>query len=168
MTSGYGQSSPVEWFAEAFHDVYTKGADAKPTSIAIVKEYEKRQTANQKRNFQKKERGWFTRLKRWFSKKVNFGRTHEAVQANPMDPMQVPAHPNNVAPMPQIPPAAAPLQNAVPNPGAGAGELQHYADNKIPIIRNHDPLDLAGDNELNKSLIVEVPKRKKRKKKKRN
>ncbi|MBR6088591.1 MAG: hypothetical protein IKP86_01565 [Anaerolineaceae bacterium] len=53
MSSGYGRSMPKEWFAEAFQDVYTKGVDAKPTSIEIVKEYEKRQTAMQKSNFQK-------------------------------------------------------------------------------------------------------------------
>ena len=43
MTSPSGQSKPAEWFAEAFHDVYTKGAGAKETSKEIVKEYEKRQ-----------------------------------------------------------------------------------------------------------------------------
>ena len=73
MTSLYGQTKPSEWFAESFADVYTKGADAKPTSIEIVKEYEKRHTALEKANFQKKGRSWFTNVKRWFSKKFGYG-----------------------------------------------------------------------------------------------
>ena len=76
MTSEYGQSSPKEWFAEAFHDVYTKGAEAKKTSIEIVKEYERRSTEKQKQNFRKKERGRLTRIGRWFSKLFNYGARH--------------------------------------------------------------------------------------------
>ena len=40
-TSRYGETSASEFFAEAFADVYSHGADAKPVSIAVVKEYEK-------------------------------------------------------------------------------------------------------------------------------
>ena len=38
-TSRYGQTTASEFFAEAFADVYSHGADAKPVSIAVVKEY---------------------------------------------------------------------------------------------------------------------------------
>ena len=42
MTSGYGETNASEFFAEAFADVYAHGNKAKPASIALVKEYEKR------------------------------------------------------------------------------------------------------------------------------
>ena len=114
MTSSYGQSKPSEWFAEAFHDVYTRGAGAKETSKEIVKEYEKRQIAQQKRTFQKKERSWFTNLKRWFSKKWNYGTRPgaqgQAQNANPAAaiPQQNAA---NVNPGPDA--ALPPVNNAV-------------------------------------------------------
>ena len=100
MSSGYGQSMPQEWFAEAFHDVYTKGADAKPTSIEIVKEYEKRQTAMQKSNFQKKKRGFFTNIIRGISKWFGYGTVHADQRVNPSNDLQPPVMPN-VAPMPE-------------------------------------------------------------------
>lgn len=132
MSSKYGQSMPKEWFAEAFHDVYTKGASAKPTSIEIVKEYERRQTAKQKANFQKKERGWFTNFGRKISKWFNFGRRHGDHQAAPMNAMQVPDQPD----IPQVP--VLPQQNEAANP--------------------------EEDNGLD--MVVEAPKRKKIKTKK--
>lgn len=143
MSSSYGQSMPQEWFAEAFHDVYTKGAQAKPTSIEIVKEYERRQTAKQKGNFQKKNRGWFTKFKRSISKLFNFGTRRDALQAPQMAPLQEPHQPN-VPQVPMIPAAAALQQDAVANPG-----------------RNPQP---GEDNDFD--MIVEVPKRKNLKKKK--
>ena len=42
LTSGYGEKSAAEFFAEAFADVYTHGRNARPASIKLVKEYEKR------------------------------------------------------------------------------------------------------------------------------
>ena len=39
-TSRYGMTSANEFFAEAFADVYGHGKDAKPVSIAVVREYE--------------------------------------------------------------------------------------------------------------------------------
>jgi len=144
MSSRYGQSMPQEWFAEAFHDVYTKGAQAKPTSIEIVKEYERRQTAKQKGNFQKKNRGWFTKFKRSISKLFNFGTRRDALQAPQMAPLQEPHQPN-VPQVPMIPAAAALQQDAAANPG-----------------RNPQP---GEDNDFD--MIVEVPKRKNLKKKKR-
>lgn len=151
MSSKYGQSMPKEWFAEAFHDVYTKGADAKPTSIEIVKEYERRQTAKQKSEFRKKERGWFTRAKRWFGRKFNFGRRHDEPQAAGMNAVPVPQLPE----IPQLPAAGN-------NPQPVEDEFSHYLENMLPneAIRQHD------QNEENASdLVVEAPKRKNLKKK---
>ena len=42
--------------------------------------YERRSTEKQKGEFQKKERGWFTRVKRWFSRKFNYGASHDVPQ----------------------------------------------------------------------------------------
>ena len=50
-TSNYGADNPSEFFAEAVSDVYAHGKDAKPMSIEIVKEYEKRRTDAVKKNF---------------------------------------------------------------------------------------------------------------------
>ena len=50
-TSNYGTDNPSEFFAEAVSDVYAHGKDAKPMSIEIVKEYEKRRTDAVKKNF---------------------------------------------------------------------------------------------------------------------
>ena len=41
-TSWYGGSNAAEFFAEAFADVYSHGENAKPVSIEVVKEYERR------------------------------------------------------------------------------------------------------------------------------
>jgi len=43
LTSCCGSTSSIEFFAEAFGDVYTHGRNAKGLSSAAVKEYEKRQ-----------------------------------------------------------------------------------------------------------------------------
>ena len=42
ITSGYGEKNASEFFAEAFADVYAHGRNARPASIRLVKEYEKR------------------------------------------------------------------------------------------------------------------------------
>ena len=46
-TSTYGSTNAGEFFAEAFADVYAHGNQARPMSIAIVKEYERRQKERQ-------------------------------------------------------------------------------------------------------------------------
>ncbi len=67
ITSKYGTSSNSEFFAEAFHDVYTHGSEARKTSIEIVKEYERRHTkAEKKKIYKKDKRGVFRRLYDWF------------------------------------------------------------------------------------------------------
>ena len=140
---------PKEWFAEAFHDVYTKGAGAKPTSIEIVKEYERRQTAKQKSRFQKKSRGWLTRAARWFSRKFNFGRRHgepEAPQINAVPDVPQP----NIPALPQVPVAGPAAMNAVP-------ELQLPAAGEPQLIE---------DENLDPDMVVERPKKKLKKKKK--
>lgn len=185
MTSAYGQSKPTEWFAEAFHDVYTKGAGAKPTSIEIVKEYEKRQTALQKGNFQKKQRGFlsnfFVKVRRWFSKKWNYGARPgaqgPAQNANPA----AAAPQQNAANVNAGPAAAVPLVNAAvnANPGGNNGLLQMNAGNAggnvVNQIAENEQANLnpAGqmvqdDQEdiLNTSMIAVRPKRKNLKKKK--
>ena len=66
-TSKYGATAPVEMFAEAFHDVYANGKNAKKMSMEIVKEYERRQTQlTQKKFNKKKKRGFFRRFKDFF------------------------------------------------------------------------------------------------------
>ena len=50
-TSTYGAKNPSEFFAEAVSDVYSHGKDAKPMSIEIVKEYERRQQEESKKRF---------------------------------------------------------------------------------------------------------------------
>lgn len=40
ITSSYGRTAPVEFFAEAFADVYAHGDQAFPASIELVKQYE--------------------------------------------------------------------------------------------------------------------------------
>ena len=151
MSSGYGQSMPKEWFAEAFHDVYTKGADAKPTSIEIVKEYERRQTAMQKSNFQKKKRGWFTNMMRGISKWFGFGTVHADQRMNPSNDMQPPVMPN-VAPMPEMPDAGPAVQGP-----------QLIEDNDFPDAVNKNHYE---DNFLDKAMLADIKKKKKRKKKK--
>ena len=64
-TSRYGAETPGEFFAEAFHDVYANGDKAKKTSIAMVKEYEKRQKTLTTEKFFRKKRGWWRRLRNW-------------------------------------------------------------------------------------------------------
>ena len=48
ITSRYGTTDASEFFAEAFSDVYQNGKNAKKTSIAVVKEYEKARDAKKK------------------------------------------------------------------------------------------------------------------------
>ena len=133
---------PKEWFAEAFHDVYTKGADAKPTSKEIVKEYERRQTAKQKGNFQKKQRGFFTNFARRISKWFNFGRRHGE-------------------------PEPAPQNAAANQPPAGqnAGQVPEQIGQEV--IQNQQPDEIQQNNEnvFDQDLIVERPKKKKIRKK---
>ncbi|MBR6088444.1 MAG: DUF4157 domain-containing protein [Anaerolineaceae bacterium] len=130
LTSEYGQSSPVEWFAEAFHDVYSKGADAKPASIVMVKEYEKRMAAKQKAGFQKKQRGWvsnlFTKIGRFFKRWSNYGARHGA-------PQQAPA-----VPQPQ----------AVVNQNQGAPQQQPENDNQDDV-----PLQLPGNGNQDDNIL---------------
>ena len=66
LTSRYGAAAPVETFAEAFHDVYANGKNAKSFSIEIVKEYEKRQEKLTKEKFAKKKRSLFRRIADFF------------------------------------------------------------------------------------------------------
>ena len=67
QTSKYGSTAPVEMFAEAFHDVYANGKDAKKMSMEIVKEYERRQTKLTEQKFnKKKKRGFFRRFMDFF------------------------------------------------------------------------------------------------------
>ena len=163
LTSPYGQTNSKELFAEAFHDVYTKGAGAKPASIEIVKEYERRQTAKQKAGFKKKQRGFFgnifTKIGRFFGRMVNFGASHDAPQPEP----QMPDLNNiNVNQDPGIPQAnnaanADPVQNE--------DRLGHYQDNLI-----HDSLDRLrqrrDEDEDNLSTITIRPKKRRIRKKK--
>ncbi len=63
LTSKYGRTAPVEFFAESFHDVYANGKNAKPISKEIVKEYERRQQKLTEKKFNKKKsRGIFRRF----------------------------------------------------------------------------------------------------------
>ena len=67
-TSTYGADNASEFFAEAVSDVYAHGKDAKPMSVEIVKEYEKRRTDAVKKNFfvqAKKEPGILQKLFGW-------------------------------------------------------------------------------------------------------
>ncbi len=67
-TSNYGTDSPSEFFAEAVSDVYAHGKDAKPMSVEIVKEYERRRTDAVKKNFlvkANKEPGILQKLFGW-------------------------------------------------------------------------------------------------------
>ena len=52
-TSTYGSQSAAEFVAEAFHDVYANGKKARKASVAVVKEYEKRQKKIQRNKFKK-------------------------------------------------------------------------------------------------------------------
>lgn len=150
MSSPYGRSSPKEWFAEAFHDVYTKGADAQPISIEIVKEYEKRQKAKQIASFRKKERGWFTRAKRWFSRKFNFGTRRGAAQMAPVPDLAQPAN---------LPRAQASVQQPMQEPALPMVP---------PLPENLLEPEIGPNLQQNKDMdmVVEAPKRKKLKKKK--
>lgn len=66
-TSYYGTTAPVEMFAEAFHDVYANGKNAKKMSTEIVKEYERRQTKLTQEKFnKKKKRSFFRRFMDFF------------------------------------------------------------------------------------------------------
>ena len=67
LTSRYGSSSIAEMFAETFGDVYTHGTSAKNFSVAVVKEYEKRQKELQRRKYIYNQSNWFMKL---FRKKV--------------------------------------------------------------------------------------------------
>ncbi len=63
LTSKYGRTAPVEFFAESFHDVYANGKNAKPMSKEIVKEYERRQQKLTEKKFNKKKnRSFFRRF----------------------------------------------------------------------------------------------------------
>ena len=67
LSSNYGMESAGEFFAEAFHDVYTHGAEARQTSVEIVKEYEKRMTNRQRKQIMHKpERSLLRRIIDWF------------------------------------------------------------------------------------------------------
>ena len=155
LTSGYGQTNSKEFFAEAFHDVYTKGVDAKDTSKEIVKEYERRSTAKQKGEFQKKERGWFTRFKRWVSKKFNYGATHDAQPGAPSpDLNDINIDPNNIWELPQA--DAAQL-----DPNAGQPVQGEMDVSQIPLPGK--PEQVAKEDQ---DLIAEAPRKKKLKKKK--
>ena len=57
LTSLYGTDSPAEFFAEAFHDVYSHGSSARKASVEVVKEYENRQKRLTKKRFFKKKAG---------------------------------------------------------------------------------------------------------------
>ena len=161
LTSDYGQTQPSEWFAESFHDVYTKGADAKPASIAMVKEYEKRMTAKQKAGFKKKKRGWFSKIGRFFSRWRNFGARHA-----PQQPAVQNANPAAVVPQ-QNAANVNPVGNNAPLQMAGGNEVNQIDANQAPNLNpiaqivNADPEDV-----LNTSMIVEAPKRKNLNKKK--
>ena len=161
MTSPYGQSKPGEWFAEAFHDVYTRGAGAKETSKEIVKEYEKRQIAQQKRTFQKKQRGFlsnlFVKTRRWFSKMWNYGaRPGAQGQAQNANPAAAVPQLNaaNVNPGPDA--ALPPVNNAV---NANVDPIAAVPPVNDPLyanaVGNNDPLQLdeanAGGNEVNQA-----------------
>ena len=63
--SRYGVESPGEFFAESIHDVYANGNKAKKTSIAMVKEYEKRQKELTKKKFFRKKRSLLRRFLNW-------------------------------------------------------------------------------------------------------
>ena len=157
LTSEYGQTKPSEWFAESFHDVYTKGADARPARIAMVKEYEKRMTAKQKAGFQKKKHGLFSKIGRFFSRWVNFGQRHGAQQ--PVAP--------NADPVPAAVPQQAPAGPQPQIDDQDANPLQ-LPQNNIP---NNNPQPEAGNagNVPEPDLIAVTSKRKigsKKKKKK--
>ena len=63
LTSKYGATAHVEVFAEAFHDIYANGKNAKPFSKEIAKEYERRQQKLTEKKFKKtKKRGLFRRF----------------------------------------------------------------------------------------------------------
>ena len=67
-TSRYGAENPAEFFAEAVSDVYAHGKDAKPMSIELVQEYERRQKEeSKKRFFADAHRKKPSLLKRFFS-----------------------------------------------------------------------------------------------------
>lgn len=194
LTSNYGQSKPVEWFAEAFHDVYSKGSAAKPASIVMVKEYEKRMVEKQKSGFQKKKRGFFsnifTKIGRFFSQFKNYGERHAPQQqaaqnANPAAaPQQAPA----VVPQPQPQqvvnqaPVPQPIVNQAPVPQPQNNNLnvapQPQIANPLPEIQNNivndnqlqndDMLDHYANNMLEPDLIAQRGKKtigKKKKKK---
>ena len=187
MSSRYGQSMPAEWFAEAFHDVYTRGAGAKETSKEIVKEYEKRQTAQQKRRFQKKQRGFFSNLfvktRRWFSKMWNYGALPgaqgEAQNANANPAAAVPqqnAANVNVDPAAVVPPVNIavnanpggnndPLQMDAANPGGNVvNQIEANEDaNLNPVAQ---VMQANQEDVLNTSMIAHVPKKRNLKKKK--
>lgn len=64
-TSGYGATSAQEFFAEAVADVYTNGDKARKTSVAIVKEYEKRLKILTRKKIFNKKAGIFRRMWNW-------------------------------------------------------------------------------------------------------
>ncbi len=67
LTSKYGKENAAEFFAEAFHDVYTHGAEARQTSVEIVKEYERRTTDRQRKQIMHKpERSLLRKIIDWF------------------------------------------------------------------------------------------------------
>ena len=67
LTSKYGKENAAEFFAEAFHDVYTHGAEARQTSVEIVKEYERRMTDRQRQQITNKpERSLLRKIFDWF------------------------------------------------------------------------------------------------------
>ena len=162
ITSAYGRCSPTEMFAETFGDVYQHGKSAKPVSIATVREYERRQKELQKMKYKYNQSNWFMKL---FRKKV---KTDDELNTWTGSGVRN-ARPVNAAAnqAPQIanvnPPAA---QNAVnANPAAQAAEQEPAVQ-----IANPNPFDalpeIEEENPLNKSMIVENPKTRKNKKKK--
>ena len=66
MTSKYGSYSAGEFFAEAVADTYAHGKEARPMSIALVKEYEKRQKAKQREKFRYNRKSWWKKIFSFF------------------------------------------------------------------------------------------------------
>ena len=61
-TSEYGSYSAGEMFAEAVADVYAHGKQARAMSIALVKEYEKRQKEKTRERYKENKKSWWRRF----------------------------------------------------------------------------------------------------------